>query len=430
MTGVRDDGGRPDRHQLAAKPSAMSTTATTDAHTASIPAPNPHDFLGIDALLTDDERLIRDTVRAFVRDRVLPNIAQWFEDHTFPVAMAKELGDLGLLGMHLHGYGCAGTSAVAYGLACLELEAGDSGFRSFVSVQGSLAMYALWAHGSEEQKETWLPRMAAGDALGCFGLTEWDFGSDPGGMRTTARRDGSDYVLNGTKAWITNGGIADVAIVWARVDAGNGAANGAIRGFVVPKGTKGFSTRNIEKKLSLRASITSELILEDCRLPAGAMLPNVSGLRGPLSCLNEARYGIVWGALGAARACYESALQYAQTRVQFGKPIAAFQLTQEKLVNMMLEINKGLLTALHIGRLKDQGKAHAAHVSFGKLNNVREALAICREARTILGASGITLEYPVIRHMNNLESVLTYEGTSEVHTLILGQAITGENAFG
>jgi len=406
----------------------MSTTASSDTQRAAVPAPNPHDFLGIDALLTDDERLIRDTVRAFVRARVLPNIAQWFEDHTFPHAIAKELGDLGLLGMHLHGYGCAGTSAVAYGLACLELEAGDSGFRSFVSVQGSLAMYALWAHGSQEQKDTWLPRMAAGDALGCFGLTEWDFGSDPGGMRTTARRDGSDYVLSGSKAWITNGSIADVAIVWARVESENGAS-GTIRGFVVPKGTKGFSTRNIEKKLSLRASITSELILEDCRLPAGAMLPNVGGLRGPLSCLNEARYGIVWGALGAARACYESALQYAQTRVQFGKPIAAFQITQEKLVNMMLEINKGLLTALHIGRLKDQGKAHSAHVSFGKLNNVREALAVCREARTILGASGITLEYPVIRHMNNLESVLTYEGTSEIHTLILGQAITGESAF-
>ncbi|MDB5070445.1 MAG: acyl-CoA dehydrogenase domain protein, partial [Candidatus Eremiobacteraeota bacterium] len=327
------------------------------------------------------------------------------------------------------GYGCAGTSAVAYGLACLELEAGDSGFRSFVSVQGSLAMYAIWAHGSEEQKQTWLPRMSAGDAIGCFGLTEWDFGSDPGGMRTTARRDGSDYILNGSKAWITNGGIADVAIVWARTDPEDGQRSGTIRGFVVPKGTKGFSARNIEKKLSLRASITSELILEDCRLPADAMLPNVSGLRGPLSCLNEARYGIVWGALGAARACYESALEYAKTRIQFDKPIAAFQLTQEKLVNMMLEINKGLLVSLHVGRLKDQGKAHSAHVSFGKLNNVRESLAICREARTILGASGITLEYPVIRHMNNLESVLTYEGTSEIHTLILGQAITGESAF-
>jgi glutaryl-CoA dehydrogenase len=404
----------------------MSTTATPGAHRASAPAPSPLDFLGIDALLSDDERLIRDTVRAFVRDRVLPNIAQWFEDHTFPREMAKEIGDLGLLGMHLQGYGCAGTSAVAYGLACLELEAGDSGFRSFVSVQGSLAMFAIWAHGSEEQKQTWLPRMAAGEAIGCFGLTEWDFGSDPSGMRTVARRDGADYVLNGSKAWITNGGVADVAIVWARVDDENG---GTIRGFLVPRGTRGFTTRDIEKKLSLRASITSELIFEDCRVPADAVLPNVRGLRGPLSCLNEARYGILWGALGAARACYETALEYAKTRIQFGKPIASFQLTQEKLVNMMLELNKGMLVALHVGRLKDDGRAHPSHVSFGKLNNVREALAICREARTILGASGITLEYPVIRHINNLESVLTYEGTSEVHTLILGQAITGQNAF-
>jgi len=407
----------------------MTTTARHAPHHAPPAAPNPLDFLGIDALLSDDERLIRDTVRAFVRERVLPHIGQWFEDHTFPKTMAKELGDLGLLGMHLHGYGCAGASAVAYGLACLELEAGDSGFRSFVSVQGSLAMFAISAHGSEEQKETWLPAMAAGDAIGCFGLTEPDFGSDPGGMRTVARRSGSDYVINGTKAWITNGGIADVAIVWARVDPDDGPRSGTIRGFVVPTKTKGFSTRNIERKLSLRASVTSELILDDVRLPAAAILPNVSGLRGPLSCLDEARYGIVWGSLGAARACYEAALAYAKTREQFGKPIAAFQMTQEKLVGMMLEINKGLLTALHIGRLKDHGKAHAAHVSFGKLNNVREAIAICREARTILGASGITLEYPVIRHANNLESVLTYEGTSEIHTLILGQAITGENAF-
>lgn len=406
----------------------MTTTARHHTHHAPA-APNPLDFLGIDALLSEDERLIRDTVRAFVRERVLPHIGQWFEDHTFPKTMAKELGELGLLGMHLHGYGCAGASAVAYGLACLELEAGDSGFRSFVSVQGSLAMYAISAHGSEEHKQSWLPAMAAGDAIGCFGLTEPDFGSDPGGMRTVARRSGTDYVINGTKTWITNGGIADVAIVWARVDADDGPRSGTVRGFVVPTTTKGFSTRNIEHKLSLRASVTSELILDDVRLPAEAMLPHVSGLRGPLSCLNEARYGIVWGALGAARACYESALAYAKTREQFGKPIAAFQITQEKLVGMMLEINKGLLTALHIGRLKDRGHAHPAHVSFGKLNNVREAIAICREARTILGASGITLEYPVIRHANNLESVLTYEGTSEIHTLILGQAITGESAF-
>ncbi len=407
----------------------MSTTVSSSAHRSAAPAPQPHDFLGLDALMSDDERLIRDTVRAFVRDRVLPNIGGWFDEGVFPREMAREIGNLGLLGMHLQGYGCAGTSAVAYGLACLELEAGDSGFRSFVSVQGSLAMYAIWAHGSEEQKQTWLPRMAAGEAIGCFGLTEPDFGSDPGGMRTTARRSGSDYVLNGTKAWITNGGIADVAIVWARTDPDDGPRSGTIRGFVVPTNTKGFSTRNVERKLSLRASVTSELILEDVRLPADAMLPNVEGLRGPLSCLNEARYGIVWGALGAGRACYESALEYAKTRVQFGRPIAGFQLTQEKLVNMMLEINKGLLTAFHIGRLKDEGKAHSSHVSFGKLNNVREALAVCREARTILGASGITLEYPVIRHINNLESVLTYEGTSEIHTLILGQALTGENAF-
>jgi glutaryl-CoA dehydrogenase len=407
----------------------MTTTARAGTHAASVAAPNPLDFLGIDALLSDDERLIRDTVRTFVRERVLPHIGQWFEDHTFPKTMAKELGNLGLLGMHLHGYGCAGASAVAYGLACLELEAGDSGFRSFVSVQGSLAMFAISAHGSDEQKQTWLPRLAAGDAIGCFGLTEPDFGSDPAGMRTSARRAGSDYVINGTKAWITNGGIADVAIVWARADLDGAPRSGSIRGFVVPTDTRGFSTRNIERKLSLRASVTSELILDEVRVPAEAMLPNVEGLRGPLSCLNEARYGIVWGSLGAARACYESALTYAKTREQFGKPIAAFQITQEKLVAMMLEINKGLLTALHIGRLKDRGQVHSAHVSFGKLNNVREALAICREARTILGASGITLDYPVIRHANNLESVLTYEGTSEIHTLILGQAITGESAF-
>ncbi len=394
----------------------------------TVASPLPTDFLGIDALLHDDERLIRDTVRAFVRDRVLPNIADWFEHGAFPREMAREIGELGLLGMHLSGYDCAGANAVSYGLACLELEAGDSGFRSFVSVQGSLAMFPIWAYGSEEQKQQWLPRMAGGEVIGCFGLTEQDHGSDPAGMRTTARRSGSDYVLNGTKMWITNGGIADVAIVWARTEPQNGDA-GTIRGFIVPTNTRGFSTNDIEKKLSLRASVTSELVFEDVRLPADAMLPGVEGLRGPLSCLNEARYGILWGALGAARACYECALDYAKTRIQFGKPIAGFQLTQEKLVNMMLELNKGLLAALHIGRMKDDGIAHPTHVSFGKLNNVREALAICREARTILGANGITLEYPVIRHMNNLESVLTYEGTSEVHTLILGQALTGESAF-
>jgi glutaryl-CoA dehydrogenase len=390
---------------------------------------DPLDPLGLDGDLTADERLIRDTVRDFVGKRILPDIAGWFERGTFPKELALELGELGLLGMHLDGYGCAGTGATAYGVACRELEAGDSGLRSFVSVQGSLAMFPIHAYGSEEQKRTWLPRMARGEAIGCFGLTEWDAGSDPAGMRTTARRDGGDYVLSGSKAWITNGGIADVAVVWARTEPHNGAGSGEIRGFVVPTDTKGFRANNIERKISLRASVTSELVMEECRLPADAILPGASGLRGPLSCLSEARYGIVWGALGAARACYESALAYAKTREQFGKPIAGFQLTQEKLVNMMLELQKGQLLALKLGRLKDAGAVTPAQISIGKLNNVREALAICREARTILGASGVTLEYPIIRHMNNLESVLTYEGTSEVHTLILGQALTGLSAF-
>ncbi|HEY8297110.1 MAG TPA: acyl-CoA dehydrogenase family protein [Candidatus Baltobacteraceae bacterium] len=394
----------------------------TAATSKKIASPNADDFLNIDALLTDEERLVRDTVRAFVRKRILPNIAQWFEEGIVPRELGKELGDLGLLGMHLHGYGCPGASAVAYGLACMELEAGDSGIRSFASVQGSLAMFAIARWGSEAQKQQWLPRMARGEALGCFGLTEPDFGSSPGDMRTFARRDGDDWVLDGTKMWITNGGIADLAVVWAQTDDG-------IRGFIVPTGSKGFAANPIERKLSLRASVTSELVMQDCRLPGDAVFPDVRGLRGPLACLNEARFGIVWGAMGAARACYESALAYAKTRVQFGKPIGAFQLTQEKLVDMLLELNKGTLLALHLGRMKDEGRAHPAHVSFGKLNNVREALAIAREARTILGANGVTLEYPVIRHANNLESVLTYEGTSEVHTLILGQAITGLNAF-
>ena len=389
---------------------------------SAVSAPNALDFLGIDALLSVEERLVRDTVRGFVRERVLPEIAQWFEAGTLPRELGRELGRLGLLGMHLHGYGCPGASAVAYGLTCLELEAGDSGVRSFASVQGSLAMFAIHRWGSEEQKQEWLPRMAAGEALGCFGLTEPDFGSNPAGMRTYARRDGSDWILNGTKMWITNGGIADVAIVWAQTDEG-------IRGFAVPTNTKGFSAHPIERKLSLRASVTSELVLENCRLPGDAVFPEVRGLRGPLACLNEARFGIIWGAMGAARSCYESALEYAKSRIQFDRPIGAFQLTQEKLVNMLLELGKGTLLALHIGRMKDAGTAHSSHVSFGKLNNVREALVIAREARTVLGASGVTLEYPVIRHMNNLESVLTYEGTSEVHTLILGQAITGQSAF-
>jgi glutaryl-CoA dehydrogenase len=385
--------------------------------------PDPLDFLGIDALLSEEERLIQQTAKQWVGERLLPDIEKWFELGEFPKEVAGELGSLGLLGMHLRGYGCAGTSAVSYGLACLELEAGDSGFRSFVSVQGSLAMFPIWKFGSEEQKQEWLPQMAAGEAIGCFGLTEPDAGSDPSMMRTNARRRGSDWVLNGTKMWITNGGIADVAVVWAKTDEG-------IRGFIVPRGTKGFSVRDIHRKLSLRASVTSELQFDECVLPEDAVLPEVMGMRGPLSCLNEARYGIMWGTMGAARACYECALEYAKERKQFDKPIAAFQLTQQKLVAMMLEINKGTLAALHIGRLKDEGKVQPEHISFGKLNNVREALKIAREARSILGASGITLEYPIIRHMNNLESVYTYEGTNEIHTLILGEAITGSRAFG
>ena len=339
-----------------------------------------------------------------------------------PRELAGQLGALGVLGMHLEGYGCAGASATAYGIVCQELEAGDSGLRSFVSVQGSLAMFAIWRFGSEEQKQEWLPRMAAGEAIGCFGLTEPDAGSDPGSMRTTARRDGDDWVLNGTKMWITNGSLADVAVVWARTDDG-------IRGFLVPRDTPGFTTQDIHQKLSLRASVTSELILDDVRLPASAQLPEAEGLRAPLACLNEARFGIVFGAIGAARACYEAALEYAGSRVQFGKPIAAFQLTQAKLAQMLLKVNQGALLALHLGRMKDAGKLRPEHVSFGKLANVNAALEVCREARQVLGANGITLEYPVIRHMNNLESVVTYEGTAEVHALVLGQAITGHSAY-
>jgi len=386
-------------------------------------APLPaSDFLGLDALLTAEERLIRDTVRDWVRERVLPDIADWFERGEFPRELFPELGALGLLGMHLTGYGCAGTNATSYGLACLELEAGDSGLRSAVSVQGSLAMFPIWRYGSDEQKDEWLPRMAAGAAIGCFGLTEPDAGSNPAEMRTSARRDGSDWILDGTKMWITNGGIADVAVVWARTDDN-------FRGFVVPRGTAGFTTKDMHRKLSLRASVTSELILENVRLPESAVLPGVSGLRGPLSCLNEARFGIVWGAMGAARACVEASVDYAKTRTQFGRPIGAFQLTQHKLADMVVELSKGTLLALHLGRLKDDGRLRPEQVSLGKLNNVREALAIAREARTILGANGITLEYPVMRHAVNLESVLTYEGTAEIHQLIVGRAITGLNAF-
>jgi glutaryl-CoA dehydrogenase len=380
------------------------------------------DPLNLDSLLGDEELMVRDTVRRFVSERVLPHIAEWFDDGALPSELAGELGRLGLLGMHLTGYGCAGASALAYGVACRELEAGDSGLRSLVSVQGSLAMFPIWRFGSDEQRERWLPAMAAGEAIGCFGLTEPDFGSDPSGMRTVARRNGTDWVLNGTKMWITNGGVASVAIVWARTEDG-------VRGFVVPTDTAGFSTRDIHRKLSLRASVTSELVMEDCRLPAGAMLPGARGMRGPLSCLNEARYGICWGAVGAGLACYRSALEYAKTRVQWGRPIAGFQLTQRKLVDMVLALQNAQLLAWRLGSLKDARELDPIQVSVGKLNNVRAALDVAREARTILGANGITGEYPVMRHMNNLESVLTYEGTSEVHTLILGEALTGQRAI-
>jgi glutaryl-CoA dehydrogenase len=384
---------------------------------------DPLDFLAIDALLDDEERAIRDTVREFVRERVLPDVGDWFEQGILPRELMAELGKLGLFGMHLDGYGLPGASAVAYGLTCLELEAGDSGVRSAVSVQGSLAMFSIWKWGSEEQKQRWLPPMHTGEAIGCFGLTEPDAGSDPGSMRTTARRDGSDWILNGAKMWITNGTIADVATVWARTE------DGAINGFLVEKGTPGFTAPEIHKKLSLRASVTSELVLQDVRVPEENRFPDVDTLRGPLSCLNEARYGIVWGAVGAGRACFEAALDYAKERIVFDKPIAGYQLTQQKLAEMALELNRGLLVALHIGRMKDDGTLRQEHVSLGKMGNVRGAIEVARQARTILGANGVTLEYPVIRHVNNLESVLTYEGTHEVHTLVVGNALTGENAF-
>ncbi|QEC49796.1 acyl-CoA dehydrogenase [Baekduia soli] len=390
--------------------------------TSAPPEIRPHDFLSTDALLSDEERDIRDAVRAFVRDRVVPNVGEWFEDATVPAELLGELGRLGVLGMHLDGYGCAGASATAYGLACLELEAGDSGLRSLVSVQGSLAMYAIWRWGSEEQKQQWLPRMAAGEALGCFGLTEPDAGSDPGAMRTRARRDGTDWILHGQKMWITSGSRADVAVVWAATDEG-------IRGFLVPRGTKGFTTQDIHKKLSLRASITSELLLDDVRLPAEAMLPEATSLRGPLSCLNEARFGIVFGAMGAARACFESALEYSKERIVFGRPIAATQIQQQKLAFMATEVNRGILLAMHLGRMKDAGTLRNEHVSMGKLANVNAALEVARTARQVLGANGVTLEYPVIRHMNNLESVVTYEGTADVHALVVGGALTGIPAF-
>jgi glutaryl-CoA dehydrogenase len=384
---------------------------------------DPLDYLDVDALLDDEEKAIRDTVRQFVRDRVLPDIGDWFEQGILPRELISELAKLGLFGMHLDGYGLPGASAVAYGLTCLELEAGDSGIRSAVSVQGSLAMFAIWRWGSEEQKEHWLPAMHSGEVIGCFGLTEPDAGSDPGSMRTHARRVGSDWILNGAKMWITNGSIADVAVVWARTD------DGAIRGFLVEKGAPGFTAPDIHKKISLRASVTSELVLQDVRVPDENLLPGSTSLRGPLSCLNEARYGIVWGSVGAGRACFEAALDYARERIVFEKPVSAYQLTQQKLAEMALELNRGLLVALHLGRKKDAGTLRPEHVSLGKMGNVRGAIEVCRSARTILGANGVTLEYPVIRHVNNLESVLTYEGTHEVHTLVVGQAITGENAF-
>ncbi len=383
----------------------------------------PLDLIAADSLLDEEELAIRDTVRQFGVDRLRPHIAEWFEEGSLPARdLARELGSLGVLGMHLEGYGCSGTTSVAYGLACMELEAVDSGIRSLVSVQGSLAMFAIWRWGSEEQKQQWLPAMAAGEAIGCFGLTEPDFGSNPSDMRTRAKRDGSDWLLNGTKMWITNGAVADVAVVWAQTDDG-------IRGFVVPTDSPGFSAPVIKSKLSLRASITSELVLDNVRLPDSALLPDVIGLKGPLSCLTEARFGIVFGVVGAARDCLETAIDYAVNREQFDKPIAGFQLTQKKLAEMTVELDKAFLLALHLGRLKDAGAIKPEMVSVGKLNNVREAIGIARESRTILGANGVTLEYPVMRHANNLESVLTYEGTEEIHTLVIGQAVTGLAAY-
>ncbi|NIL55933.1 acyl-CoA dehydrogenase family protein [Salinispora arenicola] len=384
---------------------------------------SPFDLLDVDSSLSAEERQIRGVVRQLVDDRVRPNVAGWYEEGRVPAReLAREFGKLGLLGMHLTGYGCAGASAVAYGLACLELEAGDSGVRSLVSVQGSLAMYAIWRYGSAEQKQRWLPAMAHGEAIGCFGLTEPDHGSDPASMATRARRDGDDWVLHGTKMWITNASVADVAVIWARTDEG-------VCGFAVPMDTPGVTVREIRHKMSLRASVTGEISLDDVRLSAAARLPEAVGLKAPLGCLTEARHGIVWGALGAARDCLETALDYATGRTQFGRPLAAFQLTQAKLADMAVEWNKGYLLALHLGRLADARRLRPHQVSVGKLNNVREALAIARQCRTILGANGVSGDYPVMRHANNLESVLTYEGTSEIHQLVIGQRLTGLSAF-
>ena len=389
----------------------------------SFDRPDPHDFLEIDSLLSDEEILLRDTMRTYVEKEITPNVGDWWDEGVIPHAdLAKAFGDLGMLGMHLEGYGCAGTSATAYGLASLELEAGDSGIRSFVSVQGSLAMFPIWKFGSEEQKQTWLPQMARGEVIGCFGLTEADSGSDPSSMRTNARRDGSDWIINGSKMWITNGSIADIAIVWAQTDDG-------VRGFIIPTDSPGFSAPEIKKKASLRASVTSELVLDDIRVPDDFVLPAVASMRGPLSCLNEARFGIAFGVMGSARSCYETALAYAKERVQFDVPIASFQLTQRKLVDMMVAVQRGTLVALHLGRRKDEGTLTPEQVSFGKFDNVRNALDVARTGRSILGANGITLEYPIFRHMANLETVYTYEGTNEIHTLMMGEAITGLNAF-
>lgn len=388
----------------------------------SLATPDPRDFLDTDSLFDEEELLLRDTVRDFVRKEIVPDVGAWWEEGVFPIEMAKTMGDMGLLGMHLEGYGCAGTSGTAYGLACMELEAGDSGVRSFVSVQGSLAMFPIWKFGSEEQKQEWLPRMASGEVIGCFGLTEPDSGSDPSSMRTHARRDGSDWVIDGSKMWITNGNLAQVAIIWARTDEG-------VRGFIVPTDTPGFAAHEIKHKASLRASVTSELTLDDVRVPDEFVLPGVASMRGPLSCLNEARYGIAWGVVGAARACYEAALDYSLDREQFDRPIGGFQLTQRKLVEMMIGVNRGTLVAHHLGRRKDDGTLTPEQISFGKMDNTRNALEIARLARGVLGGNGITLEYPVFRHMANLETVYTYEGTNEIHTLIMGQAITGLNAF-
>jgi glutaryl-CoA dehydrogenase len=401
------------------------TQAGRNTDAGSSTRPDASDFLNIDAHLSEEEIGVRERVRSFVHERIKPNIEGWYDEAVFPKEIVPGFADLGLLGMHLSGYGCAGKSAVEYGLACMELEAGDSGLRTFVSVQGSLAMSAIYKFGSEQQKQEWLPPMARGETIGCFGLTEPTAGSDPASMKTFAKRDGSDWILNGEKRWIGLATIADVAVVWARTD----EEKTPVRGFLVPTDSSGFSARDITPKLSMRASIQCDIRLEDVRLPESTMLPEAKGLGGPFACLGEARYGIIWGAMGAARDCYESALDYAREREQFGRPIASFQLVQQKLANMLIEVGKGTLLALHLGRMKDTGTLRPEHISFGKLNNVREAIEIAREARTVFGGNGVTLDHPPMRHMSNLESVRTYEGTDEVHTLILGGAITGIPAF-